>query len=1495
MTTRTLRTRPSPRAAIPNATPTQPKKSAQPKNPVDVDSEGIDRYEKFYNKFERPPFAPIFFPTEEEFLDPIQYVAKIRDEAEKYGVVKIVPPVSFKPPFVLNKDEFTFRPRIQRLNEIEAVIKEKATFIERIINYNRLNGYSDYAAVDELGRPLDLYRLHKLVTAYKGFDEVTKKNLWGKIAENMWKLTKTPPATFAPFLKKHYADHLIGFLKNVKDEPKNDVFDNDFEEEDEKHRYQHHHGVKKEEVKTEEEEVEEQQPECSFIMQGRRRMSAGKGKTKRPSGRMMAGLSREEKTPVSAKKTNKKIKKEEERDPMDLVYCSKCRKGDHEDLLLVCEIESCSTGMHTFCCEPPLSVVPEGEWRCPACVKAVDATIGSNWGFYDDQSTSYSINEFSDFANDFKCHYFHVENPTDVSPEKVEAEFWKNVISEQDVVVKYGADLITSEVGSGFPRKGDDHSGHRDSRQREIYADHQWNLNNLPVLEESVLSHIDIGISGMMVPWVYVGMCFSTFCWHTEDHWTYSINYNHWGEPKVWYGIGGDDAELFENTVRKLAPGLSGRQRDLFHHMTTAVNPALLRKQGVPVHMVRQNAGEFVVTFPRAYHAGFNEGVNFAEAVNFAPVDWLSKGRLCVSEYASVRRCCVFSHEELVMKIASSCDTLGISTSLATLDELMEISRREHRLRLMISNHGVKKERRELFEEKNDDFRACRVCKTTVYLSAVTCAHDRIACLQHHKLVCKTCPKSQLQLLYRYDLKELLPFIEKLELRTMHYSEWKSRIDAIVQGDFEADIRQLDELFEQSRKERFPMSANFRAVCAFRTQARSAIEKANKILNGKVRTRVKTRIQRADTRLDLDELIDFIAELRKMPCKLKITIAELEELVQSIKKWQKRAAEVIAEVKKMLFDGTLTTTDEVLKLVESGDNFDIRIPELENLKKASEMKEWQAKASAVLAWDPTTEMEDDPEFENRQRWSTDYVFKLVSDAGRLLDCTSPDGPASRLHSKMRAAIEHDHEAKTFMGEPRIENLQDVWKTVRNSDWCTSKYIDELRLEVLKVCEVHKQLQDATKVHPTTSEFSKSLEILAAKFAESEFSCAVVDGLIGQCEESRVLKESKIYKTLLSIREAVVKFTDRICKLFKPSPSYYNLVEIIGNRDDIAELTEGQLLPRELQTSSSPPNPEEEWHQLNEFDSASAMISHQNMLKAQQEKLFGALQTANSSRSVRETCICAGGDKKLVETPDNVLCCLICRASYHVSCCDWTPVLRDMPAGAFLCVRCLRGRRPYLADVEAACSVAPRKSLEVVLVRESIARTQSASKHVMESISKYQAKNSSPQISKQLRTSILAFLACEVLNNDVMRLVLGVLPAVFGDLIEKQSKAFSTLMSRPARATPIPVLFVVGNGLINERLRGKRSGQSQKEVSKKQRKRSDVYLHEDGQLCDADYCLNPFGNSMSWAQCELGCDRWFHFVCVGRQCSASEPYECPSCTATTSSETEAATSRQSLAV
>ncbi|KAG7106678.1 Pre-mRNA-splicing factor sap61 like protein [Verticillium longisporum] len=66
------------------------------------------------------------------------------------------------------------------------------------------------------------------------------------------------------------------------------------------------------------------------------------------------------------------------------------------------------------------------------------------------------------------------------------------------------------------------------------YSTDPWNLNLLPLHPESLFRHIKSDISGMTVPWVYVGMIFSTFCWHNEDHYAYSANYQHFGATKTW-------------------------------------------------------------------------------------------------------------------------------------------------------------------------------------------------------------------------------------------------------------------------------------------------------------------------------------------------------------------------------------------------------------------------------------------------------------------------------------------------------------------------------------------------------------------------------------------------------------------------------------------------------------------------------------------------------------------------------------------------------------------------------------------------------------------------------------------------------------------------------------------------------------------------------------------------------------------------------------------------
>jgi histone demethylase JARID1 len=149
----------------------------------------------------------------------------------------------------------------------------------------------------------------------------------------------------------------------------------------------------------------------------------------------------------------------------------------------------------------------------------------------------------------------------------------------------------------------------------------------MPIVSDSLLRYVKSDISGMTVPWIYVGMVFSTFCWHNEvwnslwfsylmlmtckqDHYTYSVNYMHWGETKTWYGIPGDDAEKFEAAIKSEAPDLFDAQPDLLFQLVTLMSPKRLKDAGVRVYGCNQRPGEYVITFPKAYHAGFNHGVS---------------------------------------------------------------------------------------------------------------------------------------------------------------------------------------------------------------------------------------------------------------------------------------------------------------------------------------------------------------------------------------------------------------------------------------------------------------------------------------------------------------------------------------------------------------------------------------------------------------------------------------------------------------------------------------------------------------------------------------------------------------------------------------------------------------------------------------------------------------------------------------------------------------------
>lgn len=447
------------------------------------------------------------------------------------------------------------------------------------------------------------------------------------------------------------------------------------------------------------------------------------------------------------------------------------------------------------------------------CAASDDEKFGFQSG------SDFTLESFNKYADDFKEQYFgikdaienNVENGKRWQPsvEEIEGEYWRVVEKPtEEIEVLYGADLETGVFGSGFPKAPISPS----IIEVDPYELSGWNLNNLPRLPGSVLSFESGDISGVLVPWLYIGMCFSSFCWHVEDHHFYSLNYMHFGEPKIWYGIPGSDAVKLEGSMKKHLPELFEEQPGLLHELVTQLSPSVLKSEGVPVYRVIQNSGEFVLTFPRAYHSGFNCGFNCAEAVNVAPMDWLPHGQCAVELYSEQCRKTSVSHDKLLLGSAREAiralwEILFMGNNNRDNLRWQGLCRKEGVLtRAIKARVEMEQERRRAClcspsqaRKMDIDFdlakeRECFSCFYDLHLSAASCecSPNRFSCLTHADLLCP-CESTKRFFLFRYSTNELNTLVEALEGSTSAVQRWGSEDLGLVLPSYTALFKHISD------------------------------------------------------------------------------------------------------------------------------------------------------------------------------------------------------------------------------------------------------------------------------------------------------------------------------------------------------------------------------------------------------------------------------------------------------------------------------------------------------------------------------------------------------------------------------------------------------------------------------------------------------------------------------------------------------------------------------
>uniref|UniRef100_A0A8C7D927 [histone H3]-trimethyl-L-lysine(4) demethylase n=1 Tax=Oncorhynchus kisutch TaxID=8019 RepID=A0A8C7D927_ONCKI len=1452
------------------------------------------------NEFIAPPECPVFEPSWEEFADPFAYINKIRPIAEKTGICKVRPPKGWQPPFACDVDSLHFTPRIQRLNELEAQTRVKLNFLDQIAKFWELQGCT--LKIPHVERKiLDLYQLNKLVNDEGGFDAVCRERRWSKIA---LKMGFAPGKAIGSHLRSHYERILYPYnlfqtganlllympIHSPLSPLQKPTLTNDTKDTD----YIPHDLPQRQSV---------QPLETCSVARRAKRMRAEEGCMKtvteedcenRPNLRRRMGSYVAKPEPQAGKLCP--LAKFTEKcmcccvclSQVDQYMCLVCGSGSEEDRLLLCD--GCDDSYHTFCLIPPLHDVPKGDWRCPKCLAQECCKPQVAFGF-EQAGRDYSLRTFGDMADSFKSDYFNM--PVHMVPtELVEKEFWRLVSTiEEDVTVEYGADIASKEFGSGFPIRGGRFqvSPEDEAKYWEDYEDYLssgWNLNNMPVMDSSVLTHITADICGMKLPWLYVGMCFSSFCWHIEDHWSYSINYLHWGEPKTWYGVPGYAAEKLEWVMRKLAPELFESQPDLLHQLVTIMNPNTLMNHGVPIYRTNQCSGEFVITFPRAYHSGFNQGFNFAEAVNFCTMDWMPMGRMCVDHYRQLNRYCVFSHDEMVCKMASKADTtMDVALASAVQRDMTVMLQEEDKLRDKVSKMGVQRSQQAEYDLLPDEERQCSKCRTTCYLSALTCpcSPGQLVCLHHAHDLC-SCTSSELTLNYRFTMAELYPMMEAVTLRAESYTYWVSHVSDILEA--KQDKKRLEELRSlvvEAEVKRFPQSDLLRQLRTVTLDAEKCAVVAQQLLIGKRQTRYRSggRKSQSQNLLTVEELRSFVRQLHNLPCSIR-QAPLLKDLLTRVDDFQQSSEQLLSD--------EAPSPVALQGLLDLSLGLDVELPQLALLRERLEQARWLdgVKGASVRP----------------HSLCLDTMRRLIDQGVGL----APHGSVERAMARLQELLtmsEHWEERALRLMEARPRH-------------CVETLVEALQ----EVASIPAYLPNCLLLKDTVDQAKDWLQ--EAETLQLGGRIPVLDTLTDLVSRAKAIP---VWLDPLARLDSLVfdvqAWKESAAKTFLMKNSAYSLLEVLCPRCEAGTGPQQSKFKRAKDAAQCSERNSARLDCLSDVeralseskDSASAMATLAEVRQKEMESLL-ALRASNESKlllagdcGALRVCVCH-------KAPSGaMLQCDLCRDAFHRSC-----VLGSnqdpLPNQAWVCPQCQLSEKPPLDRVLPLLASLQRIRVRLPegdALRFLIERTvrwqhrvqQASAEGVAVTTSNQRWASSSPTWapSPTQETNSMSFytahqcIPLQGLSPELEELMVeGFLLQVTLPETQQLYRSLIKLDPRHHHHTdsPFPQHSAEQDQHHSERKDKAKKPRKKKPKLNKERSQeakgtssltathSDLSLSdsdEDFTLCAAPWCREPEGKQVNWVQCDGSCQQWFHQVCVGvsAEQAEKEDYICISCT------------------
>ncbi|XP_066539028.1 protein Jumonji [Hoplias malabaricus] len=352
---------------------------------------------------------------------------------------------------------------------------------------------------------------------------------------------------------------------------------------------------------------------------------------------------------------------------------------------------------------------------------------------------------------------------------EIEQEYWRLVEEKLCHVAVHCGRVDTKTHGSGFP-----------VGKSEPFSKHGWNLTVLSNNSGSILRHLG-AVPGVTIPWLNIGMVFSTSCWSRDQNSLPYIDYLHTGADCIWYCIPAEEKSKLDKVVHTLlqangTPGLEMLEKNIM------ISPEVLRREGVKVHRAVQRCGQFMVCFPGTFVSKVCCGYSVSETVHFATPEWMKLGYEAAKDLKRRRIEEPFSTEKLLCQIVTSESKPENGNLLSAASALIvdlrdtEISQRRQLFKAglrLSARYGTqlddqspaerkKLQRTRLTEDTAD--RRCQVCQHLCYLSMVVHESDNVVfCLECAlQYIHKRRSPRGLKMMFRYTEEHLTGLVSRV-------------------------------------------------------------------------------------------------------------------------------------------------------------------------------------------------------------------------------------------------------------------------------------------------------------------------------------------------------------------------------------------------------------------------------------------------------------------------------------------------------------------------------------------------------------------------------------------------------------------------------------------------------------------------------------------------------------------------------------------------------------